>query len=435
MIGGRLRRWGRTLQSRTAQRAGWGIIDQGVSSVTNFAITLIVARAADPLSFGAFALALATYAFMLWVSRSLSTEPYVIRFATAPVEDQRVAARSAAGTALVTGLASVAVLLAVGLVSAPHSFAVIVVMAVGMPGLLLQDSYRYVLITAGRARAAAINDSVWFAVQMGLVVGLEVTGRASTVNLTVVFVVAAAVASAVGAAQTRVLPAIGGCPSWVVRHKDLGVAFLVELIAVSGALQVTLVLLAAFYSVAIVGQLRAALLLLGPVTVVSMGVFVVGIQEGVRLRERSLRALSNLVTALTILMPLGALLWGAALTALPQSAGNLLLKSNWASARHLLVPATFLAAGSACMLGAVIGLRSLGAARDSMRARLWGVPLIVVGGLLGASLAGAYGAAVLLAVSSWVDAFIAFVAFRRVLGRQRGLEPVMGAELTPAAAP
>jgi hypothetical protein len=434
-MAGRFRGWRRAAQSRAARRAGWGIADQAISSVTNFSMTLVVARATSPVAFGAFSLALAAYAFLLWVSRSLSTEPFVIRFAATSSDEQRVAAHSATGTALAVGLASPAVVLAVGLVAATGgTMSVVVAMAISMPGLVLQDAYRYVLITAGRARAAAVNDAAWFFIQAALVVLLETTGNATTTSLTGSFGLAATVAAVMGAVQTRILPHLGSCASWVVRHKDLGVTFLIELVAVAGALQLTLVAIAVFYSVAIVGQLRASLLLLGPVTVVSMGVFVVAVQEGVRLRHRSLHALKTLVVALSILMPLGALLWGAGLTALPQSFGSALLRSNWPGARHLLGPVTFLAAGGACMLGPVIGLRSLGAARESLRARLWGVPLIVGGGLLGASLDGAYGAAVLLAVSAWVDALIAGNGFRNALARYRQVGPIEVDDFNPTGA-
>ena len=71
----------------------WGVVDQAVSSITNFAICIAVARQAPPAEFGAFSLALTLYVTLLWASRSLTTEPFVVRFTAAPPGDQRAARR------------------------------------------------------------------------------------------------------------------------------------------------------------------------------------------------------------------------------------------------------------------------------------------------------------------------------------------------------
>jgi hypothetical protein len=45
-----------------AARMSWGLADQAVSSLSNFAVGLVVARALGAVDFGIFALAWATYA-------------------------------------------------------------------------------------------------------------------------------------------------------------------------------------------------------------------------------------------------------------------------------------------------------------------------------------------------------------------------------------
>src|SRR5215468_11023047 len=63
-----------------ARRLGWGVVDQGVSSLTNFAVTLYVARTLGATQFGAFSLAYVTYSFVLNASRGLATDPLMVRF-------------------------------------------------------------------------------------------------------------------------------------------------------------------------------------------------------------------------------------------------------------------------------------------------------------------------------------------------------------------
>ena len=64
-------------------RLGWGVADQGVSSLGNFAFSILIAKALSPSDFGAFAIAWVTYGMILNVSRGLATDPLVVRFSHA----------------------------------------------------------------------------------------------------------------------------------------------------------------------------------------------------------------------------------------------------------------------------------------------------------------------------------------------------------------
>jgi hypothetical protein len=119
----------------------------------------------------------------------------------------------------------------------------------------------------------------------------------------------------------------------------------------------------------------------------------VAIAEGARLwkagRIEPVRFSRWLSAALVAL----ALLWGVVLAVLPDNVGHALLGSTWASARALLLPLVLVMAAVGAGLGALAGLRVLGASRNSMRARLVVVPLIVVGSVSGAVIGDASGAA------------------------------------------
>ena len=44
----------------TVRRLGWGVADQGISSLSNFALGIVAAKSLDPTEFGAFTLAYLT---------------------------------------------------------------------------------------------------------------------------------------------------------------------------------------------------------------------------------------------------------------------------------------------------------------------------------------------------------------------------------------
>jgi O-antigen/teichoic acid export membrane protein len=412
----------------------WGVVDQAVSSLTNFGIALAVARQASPREFGTFSLALTLYVTLLWASRSVTTEPFVVRFTAEPPDAQRAAARPAVGAALTAGLLAAGVLVAVGAAGDSLALRVLGAMACGMPGLLAQDAFRYVLFAAGRARSAVVNDVVWLASQMVMVVVLLATDRASAATLSLAFGAGATLAAVLGAVQTGVVPAPARSLEWVRRHRDLGGPFFLELVAVTGMMQVALLGVAATAGAAAIGGLRAAMLLLGPLTVLFVGMFVISVPEAIRARERGTPALLRMVRALGVGLPAITGLWAGAVLLLPDGLGVDLLGANWAPGRHLVPPVAVLIAGHGCALAAVVGLRALGAARQSLGARLWGAPVFLAGGIGGSLIEGAYGAGVGLAVAAWVDAGLAWWALKRVLVRGAAAEPLVPPESAPAPA-
>ena len=70
----------RRLLGKRAHRLGWGLLDQAVSSLTNFVVVLYAARTVDAEQFGAFSLAYITYGFALSASRGIASGPLQVRF-------------------------------------------------------------------------------------------------------------------------------------------------------------------------------------------------------------------------------------------------------------------------------------------------------------------------------------------------------------------
>src|SRR3954470_2315762 len=83
-----------------AGRAGWGLNDQAFSSLTNFALGIVVARTVPITEFGAFSLAFAAYLFAVNMIRAFPMQPLAIRYSTLPADMWRRGSAAALGTVL-----------------------------------------------------------------------------------------------------------------------------------------------------------------------------------------------------------------------------------------------------------------------------------------------------------------------------------------------
>jgi hypothetical protein len=103
---------------------------------------------------------------------------------------------------------------------------------------------------------------------------------------------------------------------------------------------------------------------------------------------------------------------------LPGRFGSQLLGTSWEPARQLLVPMTLTAANTGLSTAAITGLRALGAASTSLRARLIASGASMTGGLLGAAMGGAPGAAWGVAAGTAIGAATWWWHLHKELGRR-----------------
>src|SRR4026209_149464 len=101
---------------RGLSRAGWGLADQALSSLTNFALGVFVARTVGIEEFGAFSLVFAVYLLVMSVCREFPMEPLQIRYSGTPDNVIRAAARRAVRSVLAIGIATLVILLPISLV-------------------------------------------------------------------------------------------------------------------------------------------------------------------------------------------------------------------------------------------------------------------------------------------------------------------------------
>jgi hypothetical protein len=402
-----------------AGRVSWGLADQGLSSLTNFGLSLVVARHVGVRELGAFSLVFTTYLMALGISRSLCSDPMMVRYSAAGEQAWREGAPQATGAAVGFGVAAGLGCLVLGAAVGGQIGTTFAVLGVTLPGLLLQDCWRFAFIASGRSGYAFVNDLIWAAVMFPVLGFALASGRDSLAWFTAAWGVAGCAAALGGVVQAGILPWPWNPLGWWRRHRDLNLRFLGEFGATSGISQLTKYGVGVVDSLATVGVLRAGELLIGPFYIMFMGGNSVVTAEGARILRRSPERLVQLSTLYSTVLAAATVAWGAAVLLLPPTMGAFVLGSSWPAARTVAVPFLLIAVAMAAMAGPMTGLRALAAARSSLRARLVAAPLTAVAGLSGAALAGARGAAWGMAVGGWIGAGIWWRRYRQELATRQ----------------
>ncbi len=414
------RSWRHTRHTR--RRLGWGVADQAVSSLTNFAVNIYIVRHLGAVQYGAFALAYVTYGFVLQASRGLATDPLLVRYSGKDVPTWRRAVSSAAGTATLVGLVGGGlVLLMAAILSGPTRMAFLA-LGITLPLLMLQDSWRFAFFALGRGSQAFLNDTVW---AVGLVIALVYLRYAGLSNVfwyVFAWGAAAGMGAAGGLLQTRVLPKVSGAREWLSRQRDLGFRYLVEGTSYSAAGLLRNYGIGLILGLTALGYIQAANTLMGPFQVILYGMALAALPEAIRILERSTRQMMLFCVFCSVGLTLVALAWGITLlVALPRGLGQWLLGPIWRPTYELVLPMTLFMMGGCVSAGAATYMRALGAARRSVRAAIFTSISFLVGSLVGAAEGGAVGAVLGAAAASFLGSFVYWLQLRATLRETHGI--------------
>jgi O-antigen/teichoic acid export membrane protein len=387
-----------------------------MSSLTNFAVSIYVVHVLGAVQFGAFSLAYVTYAFALTASRGVATDPLMVRFSGTDLPTWRRAVASCTGTAALVGLAAGVCVLAAAAVLGGTARAAFLALGLTLPGLLLQDSWRYSFIALGRGSQAFLNDTIWAVALLPALVFLRVTGNANVFWFVFAWGAAAAVAAAAGPLQARVVPRLSGAWGWLSRHRDLGPRYLAEGTSFSAASQLRTYGIGLILGLAAVGTVQAAATLMGPITILFLGMSLVAIPEAARVLRHSPRRLPFFCLLVSSGLAVAALAWGVMLlVAVPRGFGSWLLGPIWRPTYPLVLPQALFVIGQAASVGAGAGLHALGAARRSLRAMVLISAAYLVCGLVGAVAGGTVGTVRGVAVAAWIGVLISWWQLRAAL--------------------
>jgi O-antigen/teichoic acid export membrane protein len=401
---------------QASQRLSWGVADQAMSSLSNFAVNIYVARTLGAVQYGAFGLAYVTYGFALNASRGLATDPLLVRFSGTDEPTWRRAVTKCTGTAATVGLTTGAIVLAAAALLSGTARLAFLALGLTLPGLMLQDSWRYSFFAHGRGAQAFLNDTVWTVVLIPALVLLRATGYANVFWFVFAWGAAAAFAAAIGPLQARLAPRLSGAWEWVSHHRDLGPRYLIEGTANNGAGLLRNYGVGVFLGLASVGYVQAATTLMGPFMVIYFGMGLVTLPEAARILRRSPRHLPHFCLLVSGGLAFLGLIWGIVLVvALPRGLGHLMLGNLWKPTFPLVWPTVLSIIGSCVSTGAGTGLHALGAAKRSVSAMIYGSALSVVLSLAGALTYGAEGTMIGTAVAAWIMALLFWFQFRKAL--------------------
>lgn len=366
---------------RRSHRAGWALIDQALSSGSNFGVSIVAAHSLSPAQFGAFAIPFLVYSLALGVSTSIAAEPYTVRYgAVQSLRSRRSAERSSMlGTVAALGFVLSALGLSVGIVFNNGLSRALVALALVAPFLLLHDAVRQLGFADGRPQRAVLVDGLWV---VGSCLALGCCALAG-VHFTPFTLVlgwgAGAVPGAfIGWRRFGLSLAPASVKSWVAETRDVSFAFAIDFLLMSGAGQLVFYVVAFTSGLGDLGAYRGALLLFGPLSVAFTSFRSFGVAEGVGVRGRGGAGLFRIARLYGVVFVLMAGGYTLAAVRLPTHIGAALLGATWLKAGPLAVLAGLGMSGVAAGLAPFLGLRVLGASKQIVAARSVDATLMVV---------------------------------------------------------
>lgn len=419
--------------------AGWGFADQAMSSLSNFGVGLVAVRSSSAAEFGAFSVAFATAVLGVGVARALVSDVYSVRFsgggahaiAVAPLDtsmtggadpeaewieadeaaredggaadtnqtggvDVGAAGRNypqasgAWGAALVLALVVSVICLVAAFIASGFLHDSLLLLAVGMPFLVLQDVVRYICIARRDAFGATLSDGTWvLAFVVGLGVFRLVTGDTPGANAALgLWIVGSACGVVVGGLRMGAGPGIirGIAFARLVWRQSL--RYVVDWLAVGASPQVGLYVLGATAGLAVLGETRTAFLLSGPLNIVVMGAVMILVPELTRHRRRTGSRLFVPAAAVSGFLVAVSLAWVALLALVPVPWLEKVFGDGASDARAYLVPLAINLTVVMLSQGPSVCLRATGDVRRGTRASVPAAPFMLLGAAVGAAVIG-----------------------------------------------
>ncbi|MEV7004271.1 hypothetical protein AB0N62_42585 [Streptomyces sp. NPDC093982] len=382
--------------------------DQGVAALTNILVLVVAARLSTAEGFAAFSVVYTVFTVLLGLSASYVGQALVlVRGGTAEV---RGACRNALiFTATVSTV--VGAVMAVGLAALPGGTARgLTVLGLVLPVVLTQDSMRYCFATLRLPHYALAVDVVRLTAVLPALAAQS--NSANPARLVAAWGLSALPALLTGA--MLLAPRLRGLrakPRQLLRRDHLGRRFAVEFTVGNALSQLAIIGLGLIASQLVVGALRGAITLFGPMNVLFNAATAFGPPILRRAPTAARQARATAILAVVLAGVAGT--WTVLLIALPERAGRQLLGETWSSSVALL-PATgsqytAMAAGT-CALLTLRLLRPRATLPIQVVFSLLSVAFLLTGYALGGVIGAAWGlclGSALKACAAWTR--IAFV--------------------------
>lgn len=266
-----------------SRRAVVTLLDQGLASVSNFSVGVVVARIAGAAGLGGFAIAYAGWQIIAAMHRSLVTDPMAIQ---GDVRQQDVTDRIRRGLAadILLGLAGAVILAGFGLLLTAmrqHTFGIAVMaMAPWLPILTVQDYWRWMGFLSRKPGRALANDVVFNCVQGAALAFIVVAHVHSVVAVIASWGAGGVVGALFGLRQYRVLPTLRGGLALLRSRWSFSKWIAGNQLVSTGQLQIAVVIAGAILGPVGLGGFKAAqALVLGPAGVLIQAGGSIGLPE------------------------------------------------------------------------------------------------------------------------------------------------------------
>lgn len=317
------------MRARTAVVSS--VADQGVAALTNILVLVAAARLSTVADFARFSAVYLVFTVLLGISGAYTGQPLVLRRGAG--EEVRGACRSAVDFTLLAASALGALLAAVCLFVPGDTARALMVLGLVLPVVLGQDAMRYAFSTLQRPHLALASDVLRLACVLGAL-AVQPYG-APAARLVAVWGLSALPALLLSAALLR--RHVAGTQrrlKVLMGRGHLGRRFVVEFGVGNATSQLSVLGLGVFGNPLVVGALRGATTLFGPLNVLftsatSFGPPLLGRLGSERRRIRATAGLAAVLAAT-------AAVWASALALLPDGVGRHLLGDTWPTAAALL---------------------------------------------------------------------------------------------------
>ena len=362
-----------------------GVLDQFVSSGTNFLATFLIIRLGSTESFGYIALVMSLYLLMLTISRAFTVEPTLIRGSEFRTQ---IRTNLPAWTSLSIGgallLAIPPLVLCRGLLDARFTIPAIALLGAS-PLLLWQDTRRYQALASEQPYTALRIDVAWL-----VLFGTSVASCAAFLRITPLEVFLCWVISGAGAGLSTELatkpPATSAQVKWVKSYLHISAPTFLDVGVAAGAAFISSIVLVYLTGSSTNGAIRASQTVFAPVSILYIGTYPALVRLFTLPTKGSRRAMS----ASWVMVALNLAVGGFAL-AVPLSVGALVFGGSWAEIRTVLLPVTIWTTIASLPTGPLVALRALGRARTVLMWRFITTPISLVLSAAGALRWGVFG--------------------------------------------
>ncbi len=408
---------GQWLVGLVRQPAVVGLLDQGVSSLTNFVTALVAARLVGPALFGSVSLALVVAYTTVALGRALVGEPLLANIAPQRPQGPDMVP-DALGLAVVLGVLSAVVIAAAGLIRLPI-LDIFPLVAIWLPVMLVQDALRYAAFARLRAEVALASDVAWAAVQFVALAVLLSSGQPGPGAIIATW----GAGSAVGALTAMLLlrtHVSTQVASWFRATRSYSMWLLPQLVLVQLTYQASLFVVALAFGEAVLGGLRAMQTVTMPVFILLTAAQAITVPRLTRFLEQDgLPSLRRRVLRWALWVSTGATVLAGVATTFSVLLIRTLFGSPFVPYHDLVLPFAVGGVLHAVALLPGSALRALADAKSLLVVQVSASFLALAAVLATASVGTSYALAWAMASQGGYAAVFSWLAYRRSLASRR----------------